>query len=259
MDNPLDSETPQGAQPAPKPAPSQVSGVQEPIAEAAAQPKAPPPQKTKKRGLHPALLALIIVAVLGVGVFAAIKFGSQLGKTPLAGVESAVKQEQPAGPLAPYVKGSLAHMMTYAQPRAIDDLAFVDRDRKPVHLSDFKGQVVVLNLWATWCAPCRFEMPTLAHLQQQYSGKGLKVLPLSGDNDDNFDDVKSFIDAQEPADALSVYVDSSLIEKTQKLDVQGLPATIILDKQGREVARLDGEAVWDTPEAKALMDKLLSQ
>ncbi len=255
MDNPLDSDNPQGAQPAPKPA----VVAQEPIAEAVPQPKAPPPQKTKKRGLHPAWIALIVVMVLVAGVVAALKFGAQLGKTPLAGVESAVKQEEPAGPLAPYVKGSLAHMMTYAQPRAIDDLAFVDRDRKPVHLSDFKGQVVVLNLWATWCAPCRFEMPTLAHLQQQYAAKGLKVVPLSGDNDENFDDVKSFIDAQEPANALSVYVDSSLIEKTQRLDVQGLPATIILDKQGREVARLDGEAVWDTPEARALMDKLLSE
>ena len=205
------------------------------------------------------MIAGIVLLVLAICVALALKLGANLGKTPLAGVESAARQELPAGPLAPYVKGSLSHMMTYAQPKPIDDLAFVDRDRKVVHLSDFKGQVVVLNLWATWCAPCRFEMPTLAHLQAQYVGKGLKVLPLSGDGDDKVADVESFIDAQEPPDALGVYVDPSLIEKTQKLDVQGLPATIILDKQGRVVARLDGEAVWDTPEAKALMDKLLAE
>ncbi len=205
------------------------------------------------------MIAGIAILVLAIAVAVALKLGANLSKTPLAGVESAARQELPAGPLAPYAKGSLAHMMTYAQPKAIDDLAFIDRDRKVVHLSDFKGQVVVLNLWATWCAPCRFEMPTLAHLQSQYAGKSLKVLPLSGDGDDKIDDVKSFIDAQEPADSLGVYIDPALIEKTQKLDVQGLPATIILDKQGREVARLDGEAVWDTPEARALMDKLLSE
>ncbi len=249
MDNPLDSDTPQ-AVPAPKPV------APEPIAEAVVQPKA---QKAKKRGLHPAVIALIAVSIMGVAAVAAWQIGAHFGKTPLTGIESAAKQEQPAGPLAPYAKGSVANMMTYARPRTIDDMAFVDRDRKTVHLSDFKGQVVVLNLWATWCAPCRFEMPTLARLQSQYAGKGVKVLPLSADGDDKFDDVKSFIDAQEPGDALGVYVDPALIEKTTKLDVQSLPATIILDKQGREVARLDGEATWDTPEVHALLDKLLSE
>ncbi len=253
MDNPLDGDDPQSAQPAPRPvAPT-------PIAEAPAQPKAQPVQKAKKRGLNPAAIGLIVLVVAAVAVVGAWKFGAHLAKAPLAGIESAAKQETPSGPLAPYAKGSMANMMTYAQPRTIDDLAFVDRDRKTVHLSDFKGQVVVLNLWATWCAPCRFEMPTLARLQSQYAGKGVKVLPLSGDNDDKFDDVKSFIDAQEPADALGVYVDPALIEKTQKLDVQSLPATIIIDKQGREVARLDGEATWDTAETHALLDKLLAE
>jgi len=115
---------------------------------------------------------------------------------------------------------------------------------------------VVLNLWATWCAPCRFEMPTLAKLQASYANKGLKVIPLSGDGDDKFADVESFIDVQEP---LEVYADPDLITKTAHLNISGLPATLILDKQGREVARLDGEATWDTPEVKALMDKLLSE
>ncbi len=82
------------------------------------------------------------------------------------------------------------------------------------------------------------------------------MVPLSGDGDEKFDDVKSFIDVQEPLD---VYVDSSLISRTRALEVSGLPATLIIDRQGREVARLDGEATWDTPEVKALVDKLIAQ
>jgi len=199
------------------------------------------------------VLASVLVALFIGGVIFIMFSPNNTGKTTQPATTAA---EAPQGPLASYAKGSLSHLMTFAQPKMMDDMAFVDRNKKPVHLSDFKGQVVVLNLWATWCAPCRTEMPTLASLQSQYAGKGLKVIPLSADVDDKFDDVKSFIDVQEP---LEVYVDPTLVGKIQKLDIQGLPATLILDKQGREVARLDGQAAWDSPEAKTLMNKLLSE
>ncbi len=256
MDNPLDSDDPQAAkQPAAAPAP-QPSGSGQPIAEAAAKPKGAKAGKPRKKKPHPALIALGVVAVLaaiGAGVWFTV--GQSLVKPATDELQSATA-EAPKGPLAPYVKGSIAHMVTLESPKAMDNMAFVDREHHPVHLADFKGQVVVLNLWATWCTPCRIEMPTLAKLQSAYAGKGLKVIPLSGDGEERFDDVKSFIDVQEP---LEVYADPDLITKAAKLNVAGLPATLILDKQGREVARLDGTATWDTPEVKALMDKLLSQ
>ncbi len=251
MDNPLDSEDPKAAA---QPAPKQGNGAQ-PIADSKAEPKRAKAAKPRKKRLHPAFIALGLVAVVaaaGVGGF--MMFGNVLAPQ-VAAVQSG-GTEAPAGPLAPYAKGSIAHLVTLAAPKDIDNMAFINRDRKPVHLADFKGQVVVLNLWATWCAPCRFEMPTLAKLQAAYANKGLKVIPLSGDGDDKFADVESFIDVQEP---LEVYADPDLITKTQRLNIAGLPATLILDKQGREVARLDGEASWDTPEVKALMDKLLSE
>ena len=251
MYNPLDSEDPKAAA---QPAPKQGNGAQ-PIADSKAEPKRAKAAKPGKKRVHPALIALGLVAVVaaaGVGGF--MMFGNVLAPQ-VAAVQSG-GTEAPAGPLAPYAKGSIAHMVTLAAPKDIDNMAFINRDRKPVHLADFKGQVVVLNLWATWCAPCRFEMPTLAKLQAAYANKGLKVIPLSGDGDDKFADVESFIDVQEPLD---VYADPDLITKTQRLNIAGLPATLILDKQGREVARLDGEASWDTPEVKALMDKLLSE
>lgn len=256
MDNPLDNDDVKAVQnsPVPKPAPEPVAET--PIAEDRAEPKWRDTGKAKKkRGPNWLVVSAIVATIIAIAGFAAWKFGPQIFSKPLAGVEGSVKAE-PEGPLAPYAKGSIAHLTTLASPQSIDNLAFLDRDRKTVHLADFKGQVVVLNLWATWCAPCRFEMPTLANLQKSYAGKGLKVLALSGDNEDKFNDVKSFIDVQEPLD---VYVDSDLIAKSEKLGISNLPSTLILDKQGRVVARLVGEATWDTPEVKALMDKLLAQ
>ena len=249
MDNPLDNDG-LAAQPAPKPAPV---AADTPIAEDVVQPKAPgaakPHKKRSKVGLYVGSL-IIVLALAAVGGF----FVMQKMMAPQA--VSAAPTEEAQGPLKAYVKGSMAHLVTFASPQAMNDMAFIDRDKKAVHLSDFKGQVVVLNLWATWCAPCRSEMPTLASLQSAYAGKNLKVIPLSGDVAEKLDDVKSFIDVQEP---LMVYQDPNLIAKTADLHVQGLPATLVLDKQGRMVARLDGSASWDTPEAKALMDKLLAE
>ncbi|MGN6366325.1 TlpA family protein disulfide reductase [Asticcacaulis taihuensis] len=162
---------------------------------------------------------------------------------------------QAKGPLAVYAKGALAKLVTNEAPVTIADISFIDRNQKPVKLSDFKGQVVVLNVWATWCAPCRFEMPTLAKLQEHYAGKGVKVLPLSVDTEDKFADVKSFMDVQQP---LEVYADQEF-QAPSKYNITGMPGTLILDKQGRQVARLDGEAKWDTPEVQALLDRLLAE
>ena len=249
MDNPLDNDG-LAAQPAPRPAPV---ATETPIAEDVVQPKAQgaakPQKKRSKVGLYVVSLVVILALAAAGGYFV-------IQKMMPAKLASVAPTEEAQGPLAPYAKGSMAHLVTYASPQAIDNMAFIDRDKKPVHLSDFKGQVVVLNLWATWCAPCRSEMPTLASLQSAYAGKNLKVLPLSGDTEDKLDDVKSFIDVQEP---LMVYQDPELIAKTAALHVVGLPATLVLNKQGQIVARLDGSASWDTPETKALMDKLLSE
>ncbi len=209
----------------------------------------------KKRPLNPAFFAVGAVILL---ILAAVgwKLTHQAPKTlvPAEGPVAA-KVEAAKGPLAAYARGSIAHLVTFAQPKDIADIPFMDRDKKALKLSDFKGKVVVLNVWATWCAPCRFEMPTLAHLQTLYAGKALKVLPLSVDREQDFADVKSFIDVQQP---LEVYADQNF-QAPSKYGISGMPATLILDKQGRAVARLDGEATWDTPEVKALLDKLLSE
>lgn len=240
------------AQPAPKPTPQ--GAAETPIAEHAPEPKGhgggKPPKKGVNIGLYIGIVAAVLVVAGGAGFYFVPKLLDQMPAKTASGPSA-----EAAGPLKGYVKGSISNMVTYAKPQAIDDIPFVDRDRKPLKLSDFKGQVVVLNVWATWCAPCRYEMPTLADLQRSNADKGLKVIALSVDEDAKFNDVKSFIDVQEPLD---VYVDTKFAAPS-KLNVVGMPATIILDKQGRAVARVDGEASWNTPEVQALMDKLLAE
>jgi thiol-disulfide isomerase/thioredoxin len=230
-----------------------------PIAEDAAEPKAGDVVKTRKMQRPPiaviAVVSIVVLALAGlIGWRLMAKSGAPAPVSEIAATDAPVAA-QAKGPLAVYAKGALAKLVTSETPVAIDDIAFIDRDQKPIKLSDFQGQVVVLNVWATWCAPCRFEMPTLAKLQAHYAGKGVKVLPLSVDTEDKFADVKSFMDVQQPLD---VYADQNF-QAPSKFNISGMPGTLILDKQGRQVARLDGEAKWDTPEVTALLDKLLAE
>ena len=160
-----------------------------------------------------------------------------------------------AGELARYATGALKNLTPSADGVLEPSLPFDDAAGKPVDLSRFRGKVVVVNLWATWCGPCVTEMPTLAALQKHYADKDLVVVPISVDRKTSIQDVKSFIDVHPP---LSVYNDSSF-SIPMKLQVRGLPTTIIYDREGREVARVKGEAIWDSPEALALIDHLLKQ
>jgi thiol-disulfide isomerase/thioredoxin len=156
------------------------------------------------------------------------------------------------GPLKAYATGALAKLETHAAPRPIEDISFLDGEGKTVKLSDFKGRVVVLNVWATWCAPCKVEMPTLANLQKGYDPQKVLVLPLSIDKAED----KAAVEKElKLSGGLPVYMDSE-IQPMSKWGIVGMPTTIILDKNGQEVARLGGEAKWDAPEVKALLDAL---
>ncbi len=134
-------------------------------------------------------------------------------------------------------------------------LPFNDAQGRRIDLSKFKGKVVVVNLWATWCGPCVTEMPTLAKLQERYQTRDLVVVPISVDRVGYLADAKSFIGVHPP---LALYNDPGFTLPI-KLKVMGLPTTIIYDRRGREVARVKGEAKWDSPEALALIDHVLKQ
>ncbi len=151
---------------------------------------------------------------------------------------------------------SLGKLITLSQPEQAPDLAFTAAGGTAHHLSEWRGKVVLVNLWATWCAPCKEELPSLDRLQAELGGDTFAVLALSTDKGGPAQP-KTFL-AQEGLTHLAVYNDSSMGAITA-LKAEGLPTSVILDKQGREVARLIGPAKWDSPELaakiKAFMDK----
>ena len=134
--------------------------------------------------------------------------------------------------------------------------AIFDGNGKKLTLAAFKGKVVVMNVWATWCAPCKLEMPTLAKLAQAYAGKDVAVVAVSIDKADALAQAKAFIAGQAP---LAFYNDpEAKLPWALKPAANGMPTTIILGKDGLERGRVSGEADWAGPGAKAVIDKALA-
>jgi thiol-disulfide isomerase/thioredoxin len=139
-------------------------------------------------------------------------------------------------------------------PKPVPELTFLDGEGGEVTLAEFRGKVVVLNLWATWCAPCRREMPSLDRLQAELGDRGLAVIALSLDRGD-VAKVREFFDELEIAN-LAIYRDPDA-RASRELDALGLPTTIVIDRAGQEVGRLLGPAEWDGADALALLRTLV--
>ena len=148
------------------------------------------------------------------------------------------------------LKGTLAKFQLAKAQKPLPDLAFNDADDKPLTLADYKGKIVLLNFWATWCAPCVKEMPSLDRLQAEMGKDKFVVLPLSLDGPTR-PKVAPFYEDKKLSH-LGVYFDKGR-KAMQALDISILPTSILVDAQGREIGRLEGEADWDKPEALALM------
>ncbi|HQS17318.1 TlpA disulfide reductase family protein [Reyranella sp.] len=155
-----------------------------------------------------------------------------------------------AGVKPDMAKGSMERFKLAAQPKALPDLEIQNADDKPMKLSDFKGKVVLLNFWATWCTPCVKEMPSLDRLQAAFPKDKFLIVPLSIDGPTK-PKVAPFYKDQKLAN-LGIYFDKG--RKTmQGLDVTLLPTSILVDAKGRELGRIEGDADWDMPESIALM------
>ena len=129
--------------------------------------------------------------------------------------------------------------------RTLPDLRFVDGTGAPRSLADFRGRVVLLNLWATWCVPCRKEMPALDRLQAALGGPDFEVVALSIDQG-GVTAVKRFY-GELDLHALRIYVDQSG-EALGKLGSVGIPLTVLVDRAGRELWRVVGPVEWDGAE-----------
>lgn len=126
----------------------------------------------------------------------------------------------------------------------LSKVTFENGQGKRVTLADFKGKVVLLNIWATWCPPCVREMPTLDKLQKQLGGKQFAVVPLSVDKGGIFT-VKSFYE-DNFIGHLPIYVDPTT-DVLDTLNILGTPTTVLIDKQGKEIARTMGPEDWSQP------------
>ena len=144
----------------------------------------------------------------------------------------------------------------HGEPRGLLSPPFVDGDGRDHTLADFRGRVVLLNVWATWCLPCREEMPTLDALQARLGGPDFHVLPLSIDQA-GLAPVRRFY-AQIGIRHLDMYLAES-IRVLAAFAAAGLPTTILIDRAGRERGRLVGAADWDSPEAIAEIQSLINE
>ncbi|MER9586190.1 TlpA disulfide reductase family protein [Mesorhizobium sp. M0276] len=134
-------------------------------------------------------------------------------------------------------------------PVPVPDISFQDSAGQPRTLTDFSGKVVLLNIWATWCVPCRKEMPTLDRLQAELGESGFEVVALSIDRDPDM--VKQFF-AEIGIQHLALNIDTSS-KAMFALGVVGLPTTLLIDAKGKEIGRLIGPAEWDSPEMIAFI------
>lgn len=178
------------------------------------------------------------LAVLGISVAGVIReLGTGRDETRGARVPEVAAKIATDGKLPGFARVEAQH--------PVPPLRFVDGDGKPRALADFRGRVILLNLWATWCPPCRKEMPNLDRLQEQLGGPDFEVVALSIDRGGLFA-VQSFFDEMDLRH-LKIYVDASA-EAMAALGAVGLPTTLLVDRSGRERWRVVGPVEWDKPE-----------
>ena len=182
-------------------------------------------------------------------LFFSLKYGPQL----LAPGEAVRRPTPPTGSVGS-VSGNPLALSVFDRPRDLPEIRFADEEGHELTLADFRGRVVLLNVWATWCVPCRKEMPTLDRLQAKLGGKDFLVIPLSIDRE-GVAPVKRFYQELK-FEKLAIYVDPSG-KGSQALAIPGVPTTLLIDRQGREVARKMGPAEWDGEETLSLVKQTI--
>ena len=200
--------------------------------------EAEPPAERRSGGL----LRLALWAVIAVGAAAVVYVIAASSIKPGAGQG-----------LERFARGGMAKLSVPEQPGRIPTVVIQDEAGVSLNLAELPGEIVVVNLWATWCAPCVTEMPTLAALQRRYPGR-VNVVPVSMDVTSKVGEAQAFIAKHPP---LRFFHDERWAVSSAANARRGLPTTIIYGEDGVERARVVGIAEWDSPEARRLFDALL--
>jgi thiol-disulfide isomerase/thioredoxin len=208
------------------------------------------PRPTATRRIPLAIGAVVIGAVIGYAGIYGIG-GHKRNAADDSGCQPAVALSSKIAPLA---HGEVAALTMATTPLRLPDLAFEDADGKPKKLSDWRGRTVLVNLWATWCVPCRKEMPALDALQTRLGGPKFEVVAVNIDTRDP-EKPKTFLkDAN--LTRLSFFSDqkAKVFQDLKSVGrALGMPTSVLVDGQGCEIATIAGPADWDSDDAVKLI------
>ncbi len=153
-------------------------------------------------------------------------------------------------------EGPMRKLIFAKEPKPVPSVEIVDGEGNPHSLAEYRGKYVLLNLWATWCPPCRAEMPSLDRLQAEMGGERFQVVTVATGRN-TVRGIKQFF-ADAGVKNLPILLDPKQA-LARRLGVFGLPVSVILDPEGREIARLTGDAEWDSESAKAIFRALIGE
>lgn len=202
------------------------------------------------RGLGSLPLYSLVALLAAIAGFFSVMIGERLARQGTPEIAANAQISVAGGAGEANSSNGLEKLVQSEAPKRLPPISFIDGEGRERNLDEWRGRVVLLNLWATWCAPCKVEMPSLNRLQAKLGGPDFAVIPISLDWSGP-DKPRRFL-KENKLDALGLYLDNS---KTimQSLVAPGLPLTVLIDREGRELARLAGAAEWDSVEAVALI------
>ena len=189
------------------------------------------------RSLVYVAFAIVVIMIIAVTL-------TQTGKDPAGAGPASVAD------VKTLLAGQVANFTLNDDTKPTTEVSFSNWAGEPRSFTDFADRVVLVNLWATWCAPCVREMPALARLEAKLGGKDFKVVAISIDRQ-GMPAVNRFYKKYE-IESLEPFIDTKNAV-SHALRVVGLPTTVLLDRKGKEIGRLVGGAEWDSPEAVALI------
>jgi len=194
------------------------------------------------------------VAGLAVAIAAWIYLGNA------ASANSCPAQEATAQIVDAAAVGELAALNGTGTGRGYADMAFKDETGKAMTLADFSGKALLVNFWASWCVPCREEMPALDEIAGEYNSDKFQVVPINLDiGAGGLEKAEAFL-AEGQFEHLPLYADNTFAafdRLKQQAVAMGLPATLLLDPEGCELAVLQGPAEWQSPDGRAVIDALV--
>ena len=149
---------------------------------------------------------------------------------------------------------ALPLLAVHKTPQPVPEHVLLDKEERETSLEKYRGSILLVNFWATWCPPCRFEMPALDRLQAALGGPEFQVIAVSLDRN-GLKRAREFYDAKD-IQALDIHLDPKA-EASGKMRVISLPTTLLIDRSGQEIARLAGIAEWDAEPAMQFFRKVV--